>query len=66
MPKKGDGTMKPWTKRALRTFFQAFAGTIAAQLAAYQGQELTKAILISLLASAVAGGISAVMNVKEE
>lgn len=57
--------MKPWTKRAIRTFFQAFAGTLAAQLTAYQGQELTRTIIISLLASAVAGGISAVMNVKE-
>lgn len=58
--------MKPWTKRAMRTFFQAFAGAVAAQLTAYQGQELTKTIIISLLASAVAGGISAVMNLKEE
>ena len=58
--------MKSWTKRAMRTFFQAFAGTFAAQLTAYQGQELTKTIIISLLASAVAGGISAVMNLKED
>ena len=58
--------MKPWIKRAARTFFQAFAGIFAAQLTAYQGQELTKTILISLLASAVASGISAVMNLKED
>lgn len=58
--------MKNWQKRAIRTFIQAFAGTVTAQLTAYQGQELTKAILISLLASAVASGIAAVMNIKEE
>jgi hypothetical protein len=58
--------MQNWKKRALRTFFQAFAGTVATQLTAYQGQELTKTIVISVIASAVAGGISAVMNLKEE
>lgn len=58
--------MKNWKKRALRTFLQTFAGTIATQLTAYQGQELTKTIIISVMASAVAGGISAVMNIKEE
>lgn len=58
--------MKNWEKRALRTFLQTFAGTIATQLTAYQGQELTKTIVISVVASAVAGGISAVMNLQEE
>lgn len=58
--------MKNWEKRALRTFFQTFAGTIATQLTAMQGQELTKTIVISVVASAVAGGISAVMNLQEE
>lgn len=58
--------MKNWEKRALRTFLQTFAGTIATQLTAMQGQELTKTIVISLMASAVASGISAVMNIKEE
>ena len=58
--------MKNWQKRALRTFMQAFAGTIATQLTVYQGQELTKSIVISLLASAIASGISAVMNLNEE
>ena len=58
--------MKNYQKRALRTFFQAFVGTIATQLAIYQGQELTKTVIISLVASAVASGISAVMNLNEE
>ena len=58
--------MKNWQKRALRTFIQAFAGTISTQLAVYQGQELTRTIVISLIASAVASGISAVMNLNEE
>ncbi|MGN1411959.1 MAG: hypothetical protein ACI4WH_05550 [Oscillospiraceae bacterium] len=57
--------MKEWQKRALRTFFQAFSGVIAMQLLAYQGQELTKTVVISLVASAVASGISAVMNLNE-
>lgn len=57
--------MKNWQKRALRTFLQSFAGTIATQLTIYQGQELTKTVVISLVASAVASGISAVMNVNE-
>ncbi len=58
--------MKNWEKRALRTFLQTFAGTVATQLTAMQGQELTKTIVISVIASAIAGGISAVMNMKEE
>ena len=57
--------MKEWQKRALRTFIQAFSGVIATQLLAYQGQELTKTVVISLVASAVASGISAVMNLNE-
>lgn len=57
--------MKNWEKRALRTFFQTLAGTMATQLTAYQGQELTRTIVISIVASAVASGISAAMNIKE-
>lgn len=57
--------MKNWQKRASRTFLQAFMGVIATQLLAYQGQELTKTVIISLVASAVASGISAVMNLNE-
>ena len=57
--------MKNWQKRALRTFIQAFSGVIATQLLAYQGQELTKTVVISLVASGVASGISAVMNLNE-
>ena len=57
--------MKEWQKRALRTFVQSFVGTISTQLTIYQGQELTKTVVISLVASAVASGISAVMNLNE-
>lgn len=57
--------MKNWQRRALRTFLQAFTGVIATQLVTYQGQELTKTVVISLIASAVASGISAVMNLNE-
>jgi hypothetical protein len=57
--------MKNWQKRALRTFLQSFAGTIATQLTIYQGQELTKTVIISLVASALASGLSAVMNLNE-
>ena len=57
--------MKNWQKRALRTFNHAYSGVIATQFLAYQGQELTKTVVISLIASAVASGISAVMNLNE-
>jgi hypothetical protein len=57
--------MKDWQKRALRTFLQSFVGTIATQLTVYQGQELTRTVVISLVASALASGISAVMNINE-
>lgn len=58
--------MKVYQKRALRTFTQAFLGTLSTQIVMYQGQELTKTIWISILASALAGGVSALMNLNEE
>lgn len=58
--------MKTWQKRALRTFIQSFVGTIATQLTVYQGQELTRSIIISMIASAIAGAISVSMNINEQ
>lgn len=58
--------MKVYQKRALRTFIQAFLGTLSTQIVVYQSQELTKTIWISILASALAGGVSALMNLNEE
>lgn len=57
--------MKEYQKRAFRTFLQAFLGTLSTQIVMYQGQPITKIIWISILASALAGGISAVMNLNE-
>jgi hypothetical protein len=57
--------MKEYQKRALRTFLQAFLGTLSTQIVVYQGQEITKTIWISILASALAGGISGIMNLNE-
>jgi hypothetical protein len=57
--------MRVWQKRSLRTFLQAFAGVVASQLLAYQGQELTKTVVTSLVASAIASGVAAVMNLNE-
>jgi hypothetical protein len=58
--------MRAYQKRALRTFVQAFVGTLSTQIVVYQGQELTRAVVISLVASALASGISAVMNINEQ
>lgn len=58
--------MKVYQKRALRTFIQAFLGTLSTQIVVYQSQELTKTIWISILASALAGGVSGLMNLNEE
>lgn len=58
--------LKSWQKRALRTFLQAMLGTLSTQILLYQGQELTAAIWLSVLSSAIAAGIAAAMNIKEE
>lgn len=62
--------MKIWIKRALRTFFQAFAGTLSTQIIALTADitdvSISKSVIISLIASAIAAGVSAVMNLKEE
>ena len=60
--------MKTWIKRALRTFIQTAAGYIAVNIAAvdFTDTSVTKTAVVGLAVSAVASGIAAVMNLKEE
>ena len=58
--------MKVWQKRALRTFLQAMLGTLSTQIIMYQGQEFNGTIWIAVISASIAGGISAIMNLKEE
>ena len=51
-------------KRAIRTFVQAAAGYIAVNIGADTLN--TRTAVLGLIASAVAAGIAAVMNIKEE
>ena len=55
------------TKRALKTFLQAAVGYIAVNLAVVdfsEGKDIVKSALIGLCISAVAAGLSAVMNLQ--
>ena len=55
---------KTYVKRALRTFLQTAVGYIAVNIAA---TDLTvKSAILGLAVSAVAAGVAAVMNIKEE
>ena len=61
--------MKPWVKRALRTFGQTAIGYIAVNAAMINWAEewaLLKSALIGLGVSAVAAGIAAAMNILDE
>lgn len=61
--------MKPWIKRALRTFGQTAIGYIAVNAAVidWSGDwAVLKTALVGLGVSAVAAGVAAVMNLKEE
>lgn len=62
--------MKNWVKRAIRTFVQAFCGTVSVGIAAaFSGVEdidTLKTSLFALGSSAVAAGIAAVMNLRDE
>ena len=59
-----------WKKRARRTFFQTFFGTLAADISVVVAGASDKTALVvaltGLLASAIAAGIAAVQNMKEE
>ena len=57
---------RPWLYRGLRTFFQAFIGTVAAQLVVTSESELNQKILLSILVSSLAAGLAAVMNLGEK
>lgn len=62
------GITKNTLKRAGRTFFQTAASYIAINLVAVDfttGKEAIKSALIGLSVSAVAAGISAVMNLEK-
>lgn len=57
--------MKNWIKRALRTFIQAAAGYACTAVVAVDwtsDRAVLKATLVGIFASAIAAGISAVMN----
>lgn len=61
--------MKNWQKRALRTFFQTAAAYICTAIPSVNWSEDKAAIkttFITILTSAVAGGIAAAMNWKDE
>lgn len=55
--------MKPWVKRALRTFFQTAAGYISVHIATTNLD--AKSAVSGLIISAIAAGIAAAMNFKE-
>lgn len=60
---------KKFIKRAWRTFFQTAVGYITVNVAMIDfgsDTETLKAALLGLAVSAISGGISAVMNLKEE
>lgn len=57
--------MKNWVKRALRTFIQTAAGYACTAVVAIDwtaDKAVLKATLVGIFASAIAAGISAVMN----
>ncbi len=59
--------MKEWLRRAIRTFIQAAAGYIVANLsAALAGMQTdgVKTVLIGLIGSALAAGMAALMNLE--
>ncbi|MDD6022291.1 MAG: hypothetical protein ACI4GA_03830 [Acutalibacteraceae bacterium] len=57
---------RPWLYRALRTFFQAFLSTMAGQLMLVRETGLDEKLIMSVLVSSMAAGLSAVMNLNEE
>lgn len=51
-------------RRAVRTFFQAAAGSLVVSLSS--GTSVTTALIQSAILSAIAAGIAALMNLNEE
>lgn len=57
--------MKDWVRRAIRTFCQTAVGYACTAIVTVDwaaDKAVLKATLLGILASAIAGGISAVMN----
>ena len=62
------GITKQTAKRAARTFIQAAIGSIVANAAVLdfsEGKEILKGAICTLLVSAIAAGIAAVMNLEK-
>ncbi len=62
--------MKEWLRRALRTFWQALFGFASANIVLtmpsdYSGGDI-KTLVVGFLASAVAAGFAAVMNMERK
>ena len=61
--------MKDWQKRALRTFVQTAVGyvcTAAVTIDWSADKAVIKATVLGILTSAIAGGISAAMNIYDD
>ena len=61
--------IKRYLYHAVRTFIMAFLGTVVAMIPTVNwsdSKEMLKTTFFSIIASSVAAGLGAVMNVKEE
>lgn len=61
--------MKDWQKRALRTFMQTAVGYVCTAIVTVDwsaDKAVIKAALLGIITSAIAGGISAAMNICDE
>ena len=61
--------MKNWQKRALRTFVQTAVGYICTAIVTVDwgaDKAVIKATILGILTSAIAGGISAAMNIHDD
>ena len=61
--------MKDWQKRALRTFMQTAVGYVCTAIVTVDwgaDKAIIKATVTGIIASAIAGGISAAMNIYDE
>ena len=61
--------MKDWQKRALRTFMQTAVGYFCTAIVAVDwgaDKAIIKATVTGIIVSAIAGGISAAMNIYDE
>ena len=61
--------MKNWVKRALRTFIQTAVGYVCTAIVTVDwgaDKAIIKATVTGIIVSAIAGGISAAMNIYDE